>query len=107
MSVKEPNPVFQPFPKWQILDASKLKQFTGNNGNSFELDENGSKLSESVESTVEKGKIVHYEQFLFFPQCFQKTCGADTLKQGNFWERVKDTEESGSWKHFEKRRKWW
>ena len=23
---------------------------------------------------LEKGQIAHYEQFLLFPQCFQKTC---------------------------------
>ena len=27
-------------------------------------------------------------QFLLFPQCFQKTCTADTLKPGLVWERV-------------------
>ena len=31
-----------------------------------------------VESTVGKGEIAPYEQFLLFPQCFQKTCTADT-----------------------------
>ena len=32
-----------------------------------------------VENTVEKGEIACYEQFLLFPQCFQKkTCTADT-----------------------------
>ena len=29
-----------------------------------------------------------YEQFLLFPQCFQKTCTADTLKPGLVWERI-------------------
>ena len=29
-----------------------------------------------------KGKIARYKQFFLFPQCFQKTCTADTLKQG-------------------------
>ena len=29
-----------------------------------------------------------YEQFLLFPQCFQKICTADTLKPGLVWERV-------------------
>ena len=38
----------------------------------------GKKLSEQVENTVEKGEIARYEQFLLFPQCFQKTCNADT-----------------------------
>ena len=31
-----------------------------------------------VEKSVEKGEIAHYEQFLFFPQCFQKTRTANT-----------------------------
>ena len=26
------------------------------------------------ENTVGKGEIAHYEQFLIFPLCFQKTC---------------------------------
>ena len=37
-----------------------------------------------------QGEIARYEQFLLFPQCFQKTCMADTLKPGLVWERVKD-----------------
>ena len=31
-----------------------------------------------LENTVEKREIACYEQFLFYPQCFQKTCTADT-----------------------------
>ena len=41
------------------------------------FDENGRKFSKTVENTVEKGEIAHYEQFLLFLQCFQKTCNAD------------------------------
>ena len=44
----------------------------------FEFDKNGRKFYKRVENTVEKGEIAHYEQFLFFPQCFQKTSAADT-----------------------------
>ena len=44
----------------------------------FKFDENGSKFSKRVENTVGKGEIAHYEQFLLFPQCFQKTGTADT-----------------------------
>ena len=36
--------------------------------------ENGRKLSRRVENTVGKGEIARYEQFLLFPQCFQKAC---------------------------------
>ena len=38
----------------------------------FQIDENGRKLSKRVENTVGKGEIARYEQFLLFPQCFQK-----------------------------------
>ena len=31
-----------------------------------------------VENTVGKGEIARYEQFLLFPQYFEKTCTADT-----------------------------
>ena len=44
----------------------------------FKFDENGSKFSKRVENTVGKGEIARYEQFLLFPQCFQKTGTADT-----------------------------
>ena len=43
-----------------------------------EFDENGRKFSKRVENTVAKGEIACYEQFLLFPQCFQKTSNGDT-----------------------------
>ena len=49
------------------------------------------KFSKGVENTAGKGEIACYEQFLLFPQCFQKTCTADTLNPGLAWERVKMT----------------
>ena len=67
--------VHKPFLKGQILDSSKLKEFADDN---FEFDENGRKFFKRVENTVGKGEIACYEQFLPFPQCFQKTCTADT-----------------------------
>ena len=60
-----------------MLDSSKLKEFADDN---FTLDENGRKFSKRRENTVGKGEIARYEQFLLFPQCFQKTFTADTLK---------------------------
>ena len=39
-----------------------------------QFDENCRKLSKQVENTVGKGEIARYEQFLLFPQCFQKVC---------------------------------
>ena len=64
-----------PFPKREILDSSKLKEFADDN---FKFDENSRKVSKRVENTVGKGKIARYEQFLIFPQCFQKTFTTDT-----------------------------
>ena len=64
-----------PFPNDNILQRSKLKEFVDDN---FEFDENRRKFSKQVENTVGKGEIARYEQFLLCPQCFQKTCIADT-----------------------------
>ena len=58
-----------------ILDSSKLKEIAGDN---FKFDENGRKFLKQVENNVGKGEIARYEQFLLFPQCFQKTYTADT-----------------------------
>ena len=74
------------FPKRQILDFPKLKEFAEDN---FELDEQDVKFSKWIENTVGKGEIARDEQFLHSLQCFQKACTADTLKPGLVWERVK------------------
>ena len=42
-----------------------------------EFNENGRKYSKRVELTVGKGEIALCEQFLLFPQCFQKTWTTD------------------------------
>ena len=60
-----------PLPDDKILDWSKLKQSAEDN---FEFDVNSKKVSKLVENIVGKGEIAHYEQFLLFPQCFQKAC---------------------------------
>ena len=70
----------------QILDSSELTEVADDN---FKFDENGRKLSKWVENTAGKGEIARYDQFLLFPQCFQKTSTADTQKPGLVWERVK------------------
>ena len=67
--------LYQPFPKQQILDSSKLKEFTDDN---FRFHKNGRKFSKRVENTVGKGEIARYEQFLLFPWCFLKTSTVDT-----------------------------
>ena len=69
----------------QILDSSELKKFAADN---FKFDENGRKLSKWVQNTVEKGEIAHYEQFLLFPQCFQKVCFPGASKGVIVWEWV-------------------
>ena len=63
---------FNPFPKREILKSPKPKDVN------YKFDENGGNLSERIENTVGKEEIARYEQFLLFPQCFQKTCTADT-----------------------------
>ena len=44
------------------------------------------KLSKWVENTVVKGEIARYEQFLLFPQCFQKACFLGASKGVIVWE---------------------
>ena len=44
----------------------------------FKMGINGRKFYKQLENTVGKGEIACYEQFLLFPQCFQKACTADT-----------------------------
>ena len=56
-----------------MLESSKLKEFADDN---FKFDENDRKFSKRVENTVGKGGIACNEQFLCFPQCFQKNCTA-------------------------------
>ena len=40
----------------------------------------GIQLSDGVENVVGKGEIARYEQFLLFPQCFQKLSTVDASK---------------------------
>ena len=66
---------FNPFPKRQILDSSKIKEFSGVYS---KFDGKCRKFSKRIENTMGKGEIALYEQFLLFPLCFQKTCTEDT-----------------------------
>ena len=59
----------------------------------FKFDENGRNLSKWVENTVGKGEIARYEQFLLFPQCFQKACFPGASKGVIVWEWVKKEKE--------------
>ena len=77
------RPSFNPLPDDKILDSSKLKEFADDNFNENEI-----KLSKQVENTVGKGVIARYEQFLLFPQCFQKACFPGASKGVIVWEWV-------------------
>ena len=46
------------------------------------------KLSKWVENTLGKGEIARYEQFLLFPECFQKACFPGASKGVIVWEWV-------------------
>ena len=49
----------------------------------------GIHLSDSVENIVGKGEIARYEQFLLFPQYFQKQFVVDVLKRVSMEQSVK------------------
>ena len=54
-----------------------MREFADDN---FKFDENSRKFSKPVENAVGKGEIARYEQFLLFPQCFQKTFNGDRAR---------------------------
>ena len=62
-----------------------MKDFADDN---FKFDENSRKLFKPVENTVGKEEIAHYEQYLFFPQCFQKAYFPGASKGVIVWEWV-------------------
>ena len=44
----------------------------------FKFDKKMEESLKRVENPMGKGEIARYEQFLLFPQCYRKTCTADT-----------------------------
>ena len=66
--------LFNPFPN-DKYHSSKLKEFADDN---LKFDGNSRKFSKKVENGVGKGEIARNEQFLLFPQCFQRTYTVDT-----------------------------
>ena len=70
----------------------------------FKFEENSRKFSKRVENTVGKGEIAHYEQFLLFPQCFQKSCFLEASKGVIVWEWVNCYKKEAFRKHCEKRK---
>ena len=57
------------FPKRQILDSSKLKEFADNK---FEFDENGKKIFKWVENTLRKRRNCSLRAISPFPTVFSK-----------------------------------
>ena len=57
------------------LSCRQVKTMACLADNNFKSDERVKKTN-----TIGKGEIACYEQFLLFPQCFQKTCTAHTKK---------------------------
>ena len=66
---------FNPFPNHKSKTLPNSKSLQRTISNLMKMAESSPKR---VENTLEKGEIARYEQFLLFPQCFQKTCTADT-----------------------------
>ena len=56
-----PNDKYRTLPNWKTVQATILT-----------FEDSGRKFSEIVKSSEGKGEIARYEQFLLFPQCFQK-----------------------------------
>ena len=65
-----------------LLDWSKLKAFADDKLN---VTEKMKFVLEGVENIVGKGDIAHHEQFLLFPQCFQKSSVSGSWKDGIVW----------------------
>ena len=61
--------ITSPFPKQQILDSSKLKEFADK---SFEFDQNGEKFSKRVKNTVGKRRNCSLQAISPFPTVFLK-----------------------------------
>ena len=66
----------------QILDSSKLKEFADDNWRKRQ------KVIQTRRKHCGKGEIARYEQFLLFPQCFQKACFPVASKGVIVWEWV-------------------
>ena len=62
-----------------------MKQSADDN---LKFDEKSRKFFKWVENTVGKGEIARYEQFLLFPQCFQKACFPGASKGVIVWKWV-------------------
>ena len=68
----------------------RLVQIEQSADDNFKFDENIRKFSKRVKNTVGKGEIARYEQFLLFPQCFQKACLPWASKGVIVWNGLTD-----------------
>ena len=64
----------KPFPTYNKSAADDFEKSRKINGNSFEMKVY---ILNKVENITAKGEITHYEQFLLFQQCFQKSSAAN------------------------------
>ena len=85
-SVALSNLTLNPFPNDKFQN---LKDFADDN---FKFDENGRKIFKWVANTVGKGEIARYEQFLLFPQCFQRLLLQTLKNQGLFGKGLTETQ---------------
>ena len=69
----------------KILDWSKLKAFADNKMNEAHM---MILVFDRVEKIVGKGQNDGYQEFLLFPQNFQKAYFSRSSKVGIMWERV-------------------
>ena len=70
----------------KILDHTKLKAFANDKLNVTKMIIS---VFDRAENIVGKGEIARYEQFLLFPQCFQKASFPEASKGVIVWELVK------------------
>ena len=67
------------------FNSSKLKDFADDN---FKFYEKSRTLFKPVGNTMGKGEIARHEQFLLFPQCFQKPYFPGASRGAIVWEWV-------------------
>ena len=76
------------FPKQQILDSFKLKEFTNDN---LIFDEIGRQFSKRVKNTVGKREITCNEQFFSFSHCVFKRLEMQKCKNHGLFGKVLKT----------------
>ena len=75
-------PWFNPLPNNKILDHSKLKAFADDK---FKVIQMLKILLNNIENIVGKEENAGYQDFLLFPQCFQKAISSGALNIGIVW----------------------